>query len=84
MDNFNRIAGLILITIISFIAFYHWENRVFPVIVGLFIVAIFYLFLLQRGIKILLKKQLSIFYLFLYLCTLEILPMLLIYKIVVA
>ena len=84
MDNFNRITGLFLFPIILFIAFYPFENPMFPVFLGILIVAVIYFFLLQRGIAILLKKQLSKFYLFLYLCTLEFLPLLLIYKIVVA
>lgn len=84
MDNFNRITGLFLFPTISFIAFYPFKNPMFPVVVGILTVLVIYLFLLQRGITILMKKQLSKFYLFLYLCTLEFLPLLLIYKIIMA
>jgi len=83
MDNFNRVTGLFLFPVIALIAFYPFENPLLPVVLGIFIVAVFYLLLLQRGILILLKKQFSLFYLFLYLCTLEFLPLLLIYKVVV-
>jgi hypothetical protein len=83
MDNFNRVAGLFLFPIITLTAFYPFGNPVFPVVLGIITVAVFYLLLLQRGILILLKKQFSLFYLFLYLCILEFLPLLLIYKVVV-
>lgn len=83
MDNFNRVLGIILFPIIALINYYPSYNHVFMVVAGIFIVAVFYLFLLYRGILILLKKQLPLFYLFLYLCTLEFVPLLLIYKVVV-
>lgn len=83
LDNFNRVSGLFLFPIIALITFYPFENLLFPVVLGIITVAVFYLLLLQRGILILLKKQFSLFYLFLYLCTLEFLPLLLIFKVVV-
>ncbi len=84
MDNFNRILGLVLFPVVAIINYYPSENPVFIVHLGLFIVVVFYALLLQRGVKILLKKQFSIFYLFLYLCTLEFVPLFLIYKVVVS
>ena len=83
MDVFNRILGIVLFPIVALINYYPADNPLFIVYTGIFTVGIFYAFLLQRGISILLKKQFSIFYLFLYLCTLEFLPLLLIYKVVV-
>ncbi len=83
MDNFNRGTGIILFPIVALIAYDPLGNPLFAVFAGVFAVVVFYLMLLKRGISILLKKQFPIFYLFLYLCTLELLPLLLIYKIVV-
>ena len=83
MDNFNRAAGIVLFPIVALIAYSPFENPMIAVFLGVFTVVGFYLMLLKRGISILLKKQFPIFYLFLYLCTLEFLPLLLIYKIVV-
>jgi len=83
MDNFNRGAGIVLFPVVALIAYYPSENPMIAVFLGVFITLVFYIILLKRGISILLKKQFPIFYLFLYLCTLEILPLLLIYKIVV-
>ena len=83
MDNSNRTLGLILLPVITLIAFSPSQNPLFIVFLGLIIVFTFYAILIQRGILILLKKQFSILYLFLYFCTLEFLPLLLIYKVVV-
>ncbi|MCY1721239.1 DUF4271 domain-containing protein [Prolixibacteraceae bacterium Z1-6] len=83
MDNFNRSTGLLLLPIVILISFAPTKTPVFIVFAGIAILISSNLILLQRGIFILLKKQFSIFYLFLYLCTLEFLPLLLIYKVVV-
>ncbi|MCK3682487.1 DUF4271 domain-containing protein [Maribellus sp. YY47] len=83
VDNFNRSLGLILLPLVALVAFSPWDNKLFLIFAGLGIIVAFNLVLLQRGVIILLRKQFSIYYLFLYLCTLEILPLLLIYKIVV-
>lgn len=76
---YNRVLGLFLLpvtAIIAFVPLYQVEPVLFA---GLGIVIIFYLLSLIRGGQIFLKKHFSIFYLILYLCTLEFLPLLLIY-----
>jgi len=82
IDNFNRVTGIILIPIVALLAFYPYEYMFVIVIAGITAVFGLYLFLLGRGVSILLRKQFSILYLFLYLCTLEFLPLLLIFKVV--
>ena len=82
LNNYNRVLGLFLFPVIAFIVFSPVLSTGFYIYIGLILVAIFYFLTLQRGILILLKKQFSIYYLFLYLCTLEILPLLLLYKLV--
>jgi hypothetical protein len=47
---------------------------------GAVLIGLFFLMSLLRGGKIFLKKQFSISYLILYLCTLEILPLILLYN----
>ena len=84
LNNYNRVLGLFLFPVVAILAFSPYFNPLFFVFVGLFLTASFYGMSLQRGILILLKKQFSIFYLFLYLCTLEFLPLLLIFKMVLA
>ncbi len=83
VDNTFRALGLVLLPLIALVSFSPAQNPLFLIITGIVIVLAFYVILLQRGVLILLRKQFSIFYLFLYLCTLEFLPLLLIYKVVV-
>lgn len=82
-NNFKRVAGLILLPLVAVIAFYPYGKENIPVTTGIFVVLILYSLLVFRGFIILLRKQFSIFYLFLYFCTLEFLPLVLLYKILV-
>ncbi len=82
MNLYNRILGLFLLPICLVIAFTPLESPAVVGVVGVAAVLASYVLLILRGIKILLRKHFSIFYLILYLCTLEILPLLFIYKLV--
>ncbi len=83
INNFNRVLGLVIFPVSAVIAYSpYFKSSGVMMFLGVLIVAIVYLMSLFRGMKILLKKQISIFYLFLYLCTLEFLPLLLIFKMV--
>jgi hypothetical protein len=84
VDNYNRALGLFLFPVVAVLVFSPAINQYYLIITGLIFITIFYGMALQRGILILLKKQFSIFYLFLYLCTLEILPLVLLFKMVSA
>jgi len=75
LKNFNRVG------IVAVIAFFPFSNMIIPVSIGIMIVLFGYFLLLFRGILILLKKQFSLIYLFLYFCILEFLPLVLVYKI---
>ena len=80
---YNRILGLFLLPVTATVAFVAL-NQVEPILYfGLFLVAVFYLLSLIRGGKIFLKKHFSISYLILYLCTLEFLPLILIYNLLI-
>jgi hypothetical protein len=81
MDNINRVAGLFLFPVVLTGAFSTAINGKITVYTGILILFVLYLKLLYRGIKILFRKQFSIFYLFLYFCTLEFVPLVLLYKI---
>ncbi|MBW6533390.1 MAG: DUF4271 domain-containing protein [Mariniphaga sp.] len=83
MNNFARVAGIILFPVVTVIAFYPFSNIKIPVFFGLFLVGAIYFLLISRGFVILMNKQFSIFYLFLYFCTLEFLPLVLLFKILV-
>lgn len=82
MDLYNRIFGVALIPIVLIIGFSRLKNIEVMVIAGGVMAAASYILLLLRGLKILMKKDFPLFYLILYLCTLEILPLVFIYKLV--
>ena len=77
---FNRVLGLFLLPISATIAFIPLSQVEPLLFAGLGIIIISYILSLLRGAKIFLKKQFSISYLILYLWTLELLPLLLIYN----
>jgi hypothetical protein len=75
---FNYIIGIILFPIVV-IAFY-WNNSAF-LIAGIILISLLIIYRLSRSFLTGQdNKSYNLFYLFLYLCTLEILPLLLIYK----
>jgi len=77
---FNYIIGIVLLPVVV-VAFY-WNNAAF-LIAGLIIISLLVLYRIARGFLTGQdNKNYNLFYLFLYLCTLEILPLLLIYKVI--
>jgi hypothetical protein len=82
MSIYNRVIGLFLLPVSLIVAFTPMAEPELVIFAGISIICIFYLLLILRGVKILMRKHFSIFYLILYLCTLEILPLLFIYKLV--
>ena len=77
---YNKVLGLILGVVTFCIAFLPVQVKNIWLITGLGTVMIIYLLSLIRGALIFIKRHFSIFYMILYLCTLEILPLLLIFK----
>ncbi len=82
INNHIRVMGILALPIVALIAWAPVSTPYPLFITGLIIMLFLYLILLWRGMIIFLKKQFSIFYLFLYLCTLEILPLLLVLKLI--
>jgi len=79
--NHHHILGLLLWPIVAAIAWMPHQDSWFFLFSGLILTGLINFLYLIRGARILLKKHYSIFYLFLYLCTLEILPLLLFLKV---
>lgn len=80
---YNRALGICLYPIVIALAFIK-PNVISPnvlLIIGYIVIGMFYLFRIYREIQISLKNRVSFFYIFLYFCTLEILPILLLVKI---
>ena len=73
-------AGIYLIILVIGLAYIREELRVCFVYLGMALVSVAYLLRFFKGVQILMKKDVLIFYLILYLCTLEILPFLILYR----
>jgi hypothetical protein len=79
----NKAFGIILVPFIVVIPYVHPQYEFLLLVSGLVMFAVMYLIQLLKGVKIILHEPLSVFYMILYLCALEILPIVTIYKIVV-
>jgi hypothetical protein len=73
-------VGIFFIPIVFCIAYIQENLRIYFIILALVLVTLAYLFRFYKGFQIIIKKDVLIFYLILYLCTLEILPVLFYYK----
>lgn len=80
INLFNKNIGLFLFPIVIIYPFIHVVLQPFILYTGLGIVLILFLLRTHRGFQIILKKGISFFYLILYLCAVEILPVLLLLK----
>lgn len=77
---YNKNLGVFLLPITISVPFIAQYATPLLLNIGLLLALAFYLLRLFRGIKILFRQHVSIFYMILYLCALEILPLLMIYK----
>ncbi len=78
---YNKNTAIFLLPITLSIPFISLDFKPFLFYIGGGIMLILFIYRLFRGFKILFQKHVSIFYMILYLCALEILPMLVILKI---
>ena len=72
--------GIIFIPIVFCIAYIQENLRIYFIIFALVLITLAYLFRFIKGFQIIIKKDVLIFYLISYLCTLEIMPVLFYYK----
>jgi hypothetical protein len=72
--------GIVFIPIVFCIAYIQENLRIYFIIFALALLALGYLFRFVKGFQLIIKKDVLIFYLILYLCTLEIMPVLFYYK----
>ena len=80
---YNKNLGLFLFPVIIALPFIQPHAVIWLINIGLFMLLFFYILRIARGLKILFRKHVSIFYMILYLCALEIFPLLMIYKLLV-
>jgi hypothetical protein len=72
--------GIYLIILVIGLAYVREDLRIYFVYLGIMLVCSAYFLRLFKGVRILMNKDVLIFYLILYLCTLEILPFLILYR----
>lgn len=77
---YNKNIGLFLFPVIIVYPFIMDQAKPFVIYAGFLIIATLILLRIHRGFQIIMKKGASIFYLILYLCAIEILPVLLLIK----
>ncbi len=78
----SMVLGILLLPVVLLTAWTPVKDPLVIIVAGMIIVSLMYLKMILRGIQILFRKQVSMFYLFLYLCTLEFLPLLLLIKVI--
>ncbi len=79
---YNKILGVFLFPIIIMIPYISLQFKLPLMYIGIFIIILSLILRFLRAFQIAFKIKLSIFYLILYLCTLEILPILIIGKMI--
>ena len=80
---YNKNLGLFLFPVIIGLPFVQAYAVKWLMYIGIFMIFFFFILRIVRGLKILFRKHVSIFYMILYLCALEIFPLLMIYKLLV-
>ncbi len=80
----NKNLGIILMPIVIILPFINNNFVPYLIILGIIIIAFYYFLRMIHGIKIILSKDVSILYLILYLCILEILPVFWMYKFIIS
>ncbi len=82
INIFTKNTGLFLLPIVITLQFLSYEYLAFIIYTGIIIIALLYLLQIVRSFQIIIRKNVSIFYMILYLCVFEFAPFLIIYKIV--
>jgi hypothetical protein len=77
---YRRIAGIFLLPIVTGIAFIHNSLTEVFIFLGFLLLIISYLLQMLRGVFMISRRQVQLYYFILYFCTLEILPPLALYR----
>lgn len=79
---YNKIGGVLFLPLVVLLQYLPVESNNLLYYTGVGIFIIMYSWQLLRGIQIIIQKNLSVYYSILYLCTIEILPLFLISKLI--
>jgi hypothetical protein len=80
---FNKVFGIVILPLLLMIPFVSEMAATVLIQIGLVFFILVYIFQLFKGSKIILRESASLIYMFLYLCTLEILPLSILFKLLV-
>lgn len=81
---YTKNTGLFLLPIVVALQFLSYQHIDIIVYIGLLIIVALYLLLLLRSFQVINRKNVSIFYMILYLCAFEFAPFLVLYKILLS
>jgi len=80
VNVYTKMVGLFLFPVVIVLQFLTFEYLDLAVYIGFAIVIFLYVFQLFRSFQIIIRKNVSVFYMILYLCAFEFAPFLIIYK----
>ena len=78
----SKAYGILVIPLILFIPFVDENAQQILIKVGLGLFILLYMMQLARGVRIILSNTFSVYYIILYLCALEILPLTMLFKVI--
>jgi hypothetical protein len=80
ISMFNKVIGIFLLPIVVILPFINYKFQLLLIYLACLVFLLLTILLLIRSFQIVANKQISFFFLILYLCTIEILPVLIIIK----
>ena len=81
INIFTKNTGLFLLPVVITLQFLSYEYLAVIIYAGIILIAVLYLLQIVRSFQIIIRKNVSIFYMILYLCAFEFAPFLIIYKV---
>ena len=81
-SSIGKAFALIILPVIILIPFLNQTAQSILINIGSFVFIALYLLQISHGVKIILKETFSLYYIILYLCALEILPLFILFKVV--
>jgi hypothetical protein len=78
---YRKLMGISLMPLAVIVQFIRVEYREYFLIAGGAVAGILFIVHIMRGLQVFMKEKVSIFYLFLYLCALEILPLFIVFEV---
>lgn len=84
VNLFTKNTGLFLLPIVITLQFLSYEYIAIIVYIGIALIVVLYLLQMLRSFQIIIRKNVSIFYIILYLCAFEFAPFLIIYKVLLS